>query len=106
MEAPSGAKLGFPGADDLANMFQFKRDFRADFLGMRSLSVSRALNPELQTFDTWLAHNKHRIPLTNVRLTGGHLKECSVESILDQPERGRQCVFGAPIRALPSVARP
>ena len=57
------AKLGFPGADDLANMFQFKRDFQSDYLGMRSLSASRALNPDLQTFDVWLAHNKHRIPL-------------------------------------------
>ena len=63
VEPADYAKLGFPGADDLANMFQFKRDFQADFLGMRSLSVSRALNPDLQTFDTWLAHNKHRIPL-------------------------------------------
>jgi uncharacterized protein YbjT (DUF2867 family) len=57
------AKFGFPGADDLANMFQFKRDFESYFCGARSLSVSRALNPDLQTFDTWLAHNKHRIPL-------------------------------------------
>lgn len=63
VEPADYAKLGFPGADDLANMFQFKRDFQADFLGMRSLSVSRALNPDLQTFDTWLAHNKHHIPL-------------------------------------------
>jgi uncharacterized protein YbjT (DUF2867 family) len=57
------AKFGFPGADDLANMFQFKRDFESYFCGVRSLSVSRALNPDLQTFDTWLAHNKTRIPL-------------------------------------------
>jgi uncharacterized protein YbjT (DUF2867 family) len=63
VEPADYAKLGFPGADDLANMFQFKRDFQADFLGMRSLSVSRGLNPGLQTFDTWLAHHKHRIPL-------------------------------------------
>jgi len=57
------AKFGFPGADDLANMFQFKRDFEPYYCGARSLSVSRELNPELQTFDTWLGRNKHRIPL-------------------------------------------
>lgn len=55
--------FGFPGADDLGNMFQFKRDFNEDFCGARSVDVSRALNPSLQTFDMWLAQNKRRIPL-------------------------------------------
>jgi hypothetical protein len=55
--------FGFPGADDLGNMFQFKRDFEAYFCGARSLATSRALNPQLQTFATWLAANKDRIPL-------------------------------------------
>ncbi|MBU1982831.1 NmrA/HSCARG family protein [bacterium] len=55
--------FGFPGADDLGNMFQFKRDFEADFCGARDLSFSRSLNPELQTFDKWLARNGKRIPL-------------------------------------------
>jgi uncharacterized protein YbjT (DUF2867 family) len=55
--------FGFPGADDLGNMFQFKRDFEQVFCGARSLDVSRALNPSLQNFDTWLARNKTRIPL-------------------------------------------
>ncbi len=55
--------LGFPGAEDLGNMFQFKRDFNEVFRGARTLDVSRALNPTLQTFDTWLAQNKSRIPL-------------------------------------------
>jgi uncharacterized protein YbjT (DUF2867 family) len=63
IEPSDYAKLDFPGADDLANMFQFKRDFQSDFLGMRSLSFSRSLNPELQTFEVWLAENKDRIPL-------------------------------------------
>ena len=57
------AKFGFQGADDIANMFQFKRDFESYFCGARDLKVSRMLNPDLQTFDTWLGHNKHRIPL-------------------------------------------
>jgi len=33
--------FGFPGADDLGNMFQFKRDFESDFCGARSLGFSR-----------------------------------------------------------------
>lgn len=55
--------LGFPGADDLGNMFQFKHDFETEFCGARGLAASRALNPELQTFAQWLARNKGRIPL-------------------------------------------
>jgi uncharacterized protein YbjT (DUF2867 family) len=55
--------FGFPGADDMGNMFQFKRDFPADYQGARPLKGTRALNPNLQTFDQWLAKNKDRIPL-------------------------------------------
>ena len=55
--------FGFPGADDLGNMFQFKRDFNDYFRGARSLEFSRSLNPELQTFDQWLAQHKDQIPL-------------------------------------------
>ncbi len=55
--------FGFPGADDLGNMFQFKRDFEADFCAARNLDESRRLNPELHTFASWLAANKARIPL-------------------------------------------
>ncbi|MEJ2382644.1 MAG: NmrA/HSCARG family protein [Gammaproteobacteria bacterium] len=55
--------FGFPGADDLGNMFQFKRDFNDYFCGARDLDRSRALNPELQTFPDWLAGSKERIPL-------------------------------------------
>ena len=55
--------FGFPGAEDLGNMFQFKRDFEQVFCGARNIDVARSLNPELQTFDKWLAKNKNRIPL-------------------------------------------
>jgi len=55
--------FGFPGAEDLGNMFQFKRDFEPYFCGARILGVARALNPSLETFDQWLARNKSRIPL-------------------------------------------
>ncbi|HEX8042503.1 NmrA/HSCARG family protein [Candidatus Deferrimicrobium sp.] len=56
-------RLGFPGAEDLGNMFQFKRDFEKDFCGARSLDFSRGLNPTMQTFEIWLAANRDRIPL-------------------------------------------
>jgi uncharacterized protein YbjT (DUF2867 family) len=55
--------FGFPGADDLGNMFQFYRDFADHFASTRSVSFSKALNPELQDFDTWLQHNGSRIPI-------------------------------------------
>ena len=53
----------FPGADDLGNMFQFKRDFNEYFVGARDLAFARTLNPELQTFGEWLAVHKDQIPL-------------------------------------------
>jgi uncharacterized protein YbjT (DUF2867 family) len=56
--------LGFPGAEDLGNMFQFNRDFSAEFCRARDLQVARSLNPQLQTFDAWLARNKDRIPIS------------------------------------------
>jgi uncharacterized protein YbjT (DUF2867 family) len=55
--------FGFPGADDLGNMFQYKRDFEAAFCGARDIATARSLNPSLQTFDQWLAANRSRIPL-------------------------------------------
>ena len=56
-------KLGFPGADDLGNMFQFKHDFESYFCGARSVEFSRSLNPALQNFETWAQANKSRIPI-------------------------------------------
>lgn len=50
--------LGFPGAEDLGNMFQFKRDFEEYFCGARSPAFARSLYPGLQNFDQWLAANK------------------------------------------------
>jgi len=53
----------FPGADDMANMFQFKRDFNDYYRGARSVEFTRSVNPELQTFDQWLTRNASRIPI-------------------------------------------
>jgi uncharacterized protein YbjT (DUF2867 family) len=55
--------FGFPGADDLGNMFQFKRDFNDAFCTPRDPKIARSINPELQNLDTWLAENKSKIPL-------------------------------------------
>lgn len=55
--------FGFPGADDLGNMFQFNTEFEQDCCDARSISETKKLNPELMTFDRWLGENKSRIPL-------------------------------------------
>jgi uncharacterized protein YbjT (DUF2867 family) len=55
--------FGFPGADDMGNMFQFKRDFNDYYVGVRDIESARKLNPELQTFDKWLERHKEEIPL-------------------------------------------
>lgn len=55
--------FGFPGADDVGNMFQFKRDFEDDYRRNRDLALVRELNPSVQTLDQWLASNASRIPL-------------------------------------------
>ena len=58
--------FGFPGADEMGNMYQFKRDFNSAYVGARDLGQARALNPELQTFAAWLSRNAARIPLEPV----------------------------------------
>ena len=55
--------FGFPGADDLGNMFQFKRDFNDEFCAARDPATARALDPSVQDFGEWLARNQSRIPL-------------------------------------------
>lgn len=55
--------FGFPGADDLGNMFQFYRDFEEDCNSVRNVPQSKELNPELKSFDEWLEVNAQRIPL-------------------------------------------
>jgi len=55
--------FGFPGAEDLGNMFQYKRDFETEFCAARDLAFSRSLNPRLQDFASWAASNASRIPL-------------------------------------------
>jgi hypothetical protein len=55
--------FGFPGADEMGNMFQFVRDFADDYSGIRDIAFTRSLNPRLQTFRQWLAAHRAEIPL-------------------------------------------
>jgi uncharacterized protein YbjT (DUF2867 family) len=55
--------LGFPGAEDAGNMFQFHAILGDEFLGYRDAKVARALNPALLDFDAWLEANAGRIPI-------------------------------------------
>jgi uncharacterized protein YbjT (DUF2867 family) len=54
--------LGFPGADDLGNMFQYYTEFAKEFAEARSLETTRSLNPWVLDFEGWLASYKDRIP--------------------------------------------
>lgn len=55
--------LGFPGAEDLGNMFQFQAMLGDEFQGYRDAARTRVLNPALLDFDAWLAANASRIPI-------------------------------------------
>ena len=53
--------FGFPGADEMGNMFQADRDFENEMVAARSLELTRTLNPALQTFEQFVAKNKEKI---------------------------------------------
>lgn len=55
--------LGFPGAEEMGNMYQFYADFDEVVGKTRNVEFSRELNPELQSFDEWLTRNKDKISL-------------------------------------------
>jgi len=61
VDADAYRGFGFPGADEMGNMFQVYRDFEKEVIAARSADVARKLNPQLQNFDQWLAKNKARI---------------------------------------------
>lgn len=53
--------FGFPGADEMGNMYQFYRDFADVCNNVRDVKFSKELNPELKSFDAWLSENANRI---------------------------------------------
>ncbi len=55
--------FGYPGADDLGKMFQFKRNFSDYLCNVRNIDESRSLNSSLPNFSDWLEQNKERIPM-------------------------------------------
>ena len=55
--------LGFPGAEDLGNMFQFYRDFEKVCNEVRDVKYSKELNPEIRSFEQWLKDNAQKLPL-------------------------------------------
>lgn len=63
ISADTYRSFGFPGADDMGNMYQFKAEFEKDYCQSRSIELTRTLNPSLKNFSTWLEHNKNKIPL-------------------------------------------
>ena len=54
--------FGFPGAEELANMFEVQRLFMPDQLV--GLIESYALNPDIQSFENWVFTNKAQFPIT------------------------------------------
>ena len=56
--------FGFPGAEDLGNMFQFYDEFEKEVNKVRDVGFSKQLNPELQSFEQWLQKNAKLIPLS------------------------------------------
>ena len=55
--------LGFPGADELANMFQFNSDFEDEYCAARDLDTSRRLHPGLCSYSEWLEQHAEQIPI-------------------------------------------
>ncbi|HVL57684.1 MAG TPA: NmrA/HSCARG family protein [Burkholderiaceae bacterium] len=49
--------LGFPGAAELANMFQYKHDFNGPYCESRPVAPTRALHPNLLDFEGWVARH-------------------------------------------------
>lgn len=55
--------LGFPGADDLGNMFEYQQLLGARFLTARDPQLTRDLNPATLDFAGWLRANARRIAI-------------------------------------------
>ena len=55
--------LGFPGADDLGNMFEYHMLLGEKFLKARDPKLTRELNPNTKDFDAWLRENAAKISI-------------------------------------------
>jgi hypothetical protein len=54
VEADLYRSFGFPGADEMGNMFQAYRDFEKEMLANRSADATRKLNGALQSFEQFV----------------------------------------------------
>ncbi len=54
--------LGFPGADDLGNMFQYYAEFAGPLMKTRDIPTAKTLHPGLMDFATWLRKYGDKIP--------------------------------------------
>jgi hypothetical protein len=61
VDADAYRGFGFPGADEMGNMFQVYRDFEQEVLGARSVELARKLNPALETFKQFVTRQKQAI---------------------------------------------
>ena len=55
--------FGFPGADDLGNMFQFYDEFEKVLNKTRDVGLSKQLNPDLLSYEQWLKKYGSKIPV-------------------------------------------
>ena len=55
--------LGFPGADELGNRFQFYDEFEKELNKTKDVSFSKQLNPDLLSFKQWLTKYASQIPI-------------------------------------------
>jgi uncharacterized protein YbjT (DUF2867 family) len=56
--------FGFPGAEDMGNMFQFYRDCNDYFTKSRDVEFTRKLDPSIKTFEMWLNENAAKLAST------------------------------------------
>jgi hypothetical protein len=61
VEADVYRGFGFPGADEMGNMFQAYRDFEKEMGANRSLDATRKLNPSVQTFEQFVTKQQAAI---------------------------------------------
>lgn len=60
MEPEVYRTFNFPGALELANMFQFMRDFATEYCAVRDPVLTRELHPGVLSLAQWLERNKAR----------------------------------------------
>jgi len=58
VDADAYRGFGFPGADELGNMFQVYRDFEPQVLAARNVDTARKLNPDLQSYEQFVTQHK------------------------------------------------